>query len=113
MKLYPSQENIYQFCNKLPVCGVFIETAKKIDYVKMSKASSNSKFKQKVTTVNPWFDNECKHERDEYMHVKNKLKKPPKSVDSALQLKEAGKKYKKFIKTKNKVYRKQLSNNEK
>ena len=33
-----------------------------------------------------------------------------KSVDSALQLKEAGKKYKKFIKTKNKVDHKQLSN---
>ena len=71
----------------------------KIDVCKI-KESPNSKFKQKVTTVKPWFENECKHERDEYI----------KSVDSALQLKEAGKKYKKFINTKNKVYRKQLSN---
>ena len=53
-------------------------------YVKI-KASPKSKFKQKVTTVKPWFDNECKHEREEYMRVKNKLKKI-KSVDSALQL---------------------------
>ena len=67
VKLYSSQENIDQFCNKL--CGVFIKTAKQIDVCKI-KESPNSKFKQKVTTVKPWFDNECKHER-----VKNKLKK--------------------------------------
>ena len=44
------------------------------------------------------------------MRVKNKLNKIIKSVDSAYQLKEAGGKYKKFIKTKNKVDHKQLSN---
>ena len=66
VKLDPSQENIDTFCNKL--CGVFIETAKKIDVCKI-KASSKSKFKQKVTTVKPWFDNECKHEREEYICV--------------------------------------------
>ena len=85
-----------------------LKLLKKIDVCKI-KESPNSKFKQKVTTVKPWFDNECKHETDEYMRVKNKLKQI-KSVDSALQLKEAGKKYKQFIKTKNKVYHKQLSN---
>ena len=106
MKLDPSQENIDQFCNKL--CDVFIETAKKIDVCKI-KESPNSKSKHKVTTVKPWFDNECKHERDEYMRVKNKLNKI-KSVDPALPLKETWKRYKKFIKTKNKVYHKQLSN---
>ena len=79
-----------------------LKLLKKIDICKI-KASPKSKFKQKVTTVKPWFDNECKHEREEYMRVKNKLNKI-KSVDSALQLREAGKKYKKFIKTKNKVY---------
>ena len=39
------------------------------------------------------------------MRVRNKLS-IIKSVDSALQLNEAGKKYKQFIKTKNKVYHK-------
>ena len=34
----------------------------------------------------------CKHERDEYMRVKNKLNKI-KSVDSALQLKEEMKRF--------------------
>ena len=43
------------------------------------------------------------------MRVQNKLKQI-KSVHSALQLKEAGKTYKKFIKTKNKVYHKKLTN---
>ena len=43
-------------------------------------------------------------------NVKNKLKKI-KSIDSALELKEAGKSTQTlFIKTKNKVYHKQLSN---
>ena len=71
VKLDPSQENIDIFCNKL--CDVFIETAKKIDVCKI-KSSPKSKFKQKVTTVKPWFDNECKHEREEYvMRVKNKV----------------------------------------
>ena len=40
-----------------------LKLLKKIDVCKI-KASPKSKFKQKVTTVKPWFDNECKHERE-------------------------------------------------
>ena len=57
VKLEPSQEHF--------VISYVMYSLKllKIDVFKI-KASPNSKFKQKVTTVKPGFDNECKHERE-------------------------------------------------
>ena len=83
MKLDPLRKTLINFVISYVVYSLKLQ---KIDVCKI-KESPNSKFKQKVTTVKPWFDNECKHERDEYI----------KSVDSALQLKEAGKSTKSLL----------------
>ena len=49
--------------------------------------------KKKTPQNKPCFDNECKHRRDEYITVKNRLKKI-KSDEAKIQLKNKAKQYK-------------------
>ena len=76
------QEKMDMFCNGL--CNVFINTAKKIEVCKDLKSSNTGVRKNANIYAKPWFDNECKRERAEYLCLKNRLKKI-KSEDSARQ----------------------------
>ena len=98
-----SQENIDNLCHELN--GIFINAAKEVGACKERNYKNNNNNKSsKKNFSQPWFDNNCKEERRKYFKCKNYLKRKGKK---SMCNKET-KKYKKFIKEKERSYYKTL-----
>ena len=97
-----SQSGINELCEKLN--NTMIDVAKKVGAYKVPRTST-SHTKPRRTSP-PWFDHECAKKRKDYYKVKNTLKRKGEKSMSYRSAKE----YKKFLKTKEKQYYKQLNN---
>lgn len=101
-----NQEDLDSVCSDLK--NILLDPAKLIGMTKTYKKSN--KTKKKEVQNKPWFSNECKNKRVEYIRIKNRLKKI--NTDEAKrELKCESKSYKKHIKQIKKTYFKDLHNN--
>ena len=104
--LRPSREKIDALCDSLS--NIMISKAKECGICKeKSDLCESSDRASKSKTKKPWFDIECKKERDNYYRVKNKLKfiYPQERLD---RIRVASKRYKAILKRKKSDYFKSL-----
>ena len=104
IKENPTQLGIDAFMDNLG--DLLIEKAKDVGAIKLKtnyKGNNGKKYHK------PWFDNECKFNRDHYYRVKNKYKFINPNLREE-KIKDASKKFKAIIKQKKKEYFKKLHN---